>query len=126
MIRTVVITGALLLAVGAVMAQQDLAVKQDNLMRSQARSLYGVILKMAKGDTPYDQRRVDAAIAQLEESVSTIGKVFETNPGEDVGERDLTDRRRRSGRTRADFDSRIRRSPRRSPSSRVRSATSPA
>ena len=84
MMRTVVVAGALLLGVGAVMAQQDIAVKQDNLMRAQAKSLYGVILKMTKGEIPYDQKAVDAAIAQLEESVPTIAKVFETNPKEDV------------------------------------------
>ena len=84
MIRTVVVAGALLLGAGAVMAQQDVAVKQDNLMRAQGKSMYGVILKMTKGDIPYDQKAVDAALAQLEESVPTIPKVFETNPKEDV------------------------------------------
>lgn len=82
--RTIVVAAALLLAAGAATAQQDVAVKQDNLMRAQARSMYGVILKMTKDDIPYDQKAVDAAIAQLEESVPTIPKVFETNPGEDV------------------------------------------
>ena len=48
------------------MAQQDVAVKQDNLMRAQGKSMYGVILKMVKGEIPYDQEAVDAAIAQLE------------------------------------------------------------
>ena len=84
MIRTVVVAGALLLGAGAVMAQQDVAVKQDNLMRAQGKSMYGVILKMTKGDIPYEQKAVDAAIAQLEQSVPTIPKVFETNPKEDV------------------------------------------
>lgn len=84
MMRTVVVAGALLLGVGAVMAQQDIAVKQDNLMRAQGKSMYGVILKMTKGEIPYDQKAVDAAIAALEESVPMIAKVFATNPKEDV------------------------------------------
>ena len=84
MIRTVVVAGTLLLGIGAAMAQQDVAVKQDNLMRAQGKSMYGVILKMTKGEIPYDQKAVDAAIAQLEESVPTIAKVFEINPKEDV------------------------------------------
>ena len=37
MMRTFVVAGALLLGVGAVMAQQDVALKQDNLMRAQAK-----------------------------------------------------------------------------------------
>ena len=84
MTRIVVVVGAWLLGAGAAMAQQDVAVKQDNLMRAQGKSMYGVILKMTKGEIPYDQKTVDAAIAQLEQSVPTIAKVFETNPREDV------------------------------------------
>jgi cytochrome c556 len=84
MIRMVVIAVALLLGAGAAMAQQELAVKQDNLMRAQAKSLYTVMLKTVKGEVPYDQNAIDAAIAQLEKSVPTIADVFATNPKEDV------------------------------------------
>jgi cytochrome c556 len=82
--RAVVAVGAFLFGMGAVMADQKLAVEQDNLMRAQAKSLYGIMLKMAKGDVPYDQKAVDDALAQLEASVPTIPKVFEQNPKEDV------------------------------------------
>jgi cytochrome c556 len=84
MMRTVVVAGALLLGAGAVMAQQEIAVQQDNLMRSQAKSMYGVILKMTKGEIPYDQKQVDAAIADREQSVAKIAKTFEVNPKQDV------------------------------------------
>jgi len=89
MIRTVVVAGALLLGVGlfgvgAVMAQQDVAVKQDNLMRAQGKSMYGVILKTVKGEIPYDQKAIDAAFKDLEASVPTIPNAFATNPKEDV------------------------------------------
>ena len=82
--RTIVAVAALLLGAGGVMADQQLAVKQDNLMRSQAKSLYSVIGKMLKGDIPYDQKAVDDAIAQLESSVATIAATFAENPKEDV------------------------------------------
>ena len=76
MMRTVlVVVGALLLGVGAVMAQQEIAVQQDNLMRGQAKSLYTVILKMVKGEIPYNQAAVDTAIKDLEESVPKIAIV---------------------------------------------------
>src|SRR6202048_4563651 len=84
MIRMVVVAGALLLGAGAVMAQQDIAVKQDNLMRAQGKSMYGVILKTVKGEIPYDQKAINSAIAQLEESLPTIPTVFATNPKQDV------------------------------------------
>lgn len=82
--RTIVVLGTLLLGAGAVMAQQEIAVQQDNLMRSQAKAMYGVILKMTKGDIPYDQKAVDDAIASLEADVGKIAKTFEVNPKQDV------------------------------------------
>jgi len=82
--RTLIVAGTLLLGAGAVMAQQEIAVQQDNLMRSQAKSMYGVILKMTKGDIPYNQKAVDQALADLEQSVAKIAKTFETNPKQDV------------------------------------------
>ena len=84
MMRTVVVVGTLLLGAGAAMAQQEIAVQQDNLMRGQAKPMYGIILKMVKGEIPYDQAAVDDSIKYLEESVPKIPTVFATNPKEDV------------------------------------------
>jgi cytochrome c556 len=84
MMRTVVVVGTLLLGAGAVMAQQEIAVQQDNLMRGQAKSLYDVMLKMVKGQIPYNQKAVDAAIAELEVSVPKIPATFATNPKQNV------------------------------------------
>ena len=82
--RTMIVATTLLLGAGAVMAQQEVAIQQDNLMRSQAKSLYTVIQKMTKGDIPYDQKAVDEAIANLETDVAKIAKTFEVNPKQDV------------------------------------------
>ena len=104
--RTVVVVGALLLGVGAVLAQQDVAVKQDNLMRTQGKSMYGVILKMTKGEIPYDKKAADAAIAALQESVPTIPQVFETNPKEDVVNATYGSSQK-IWQNKADFDSKV-------------------
>ena len=106
MMRMVVVAGTLLLAAGAVMAQQDIAVKQDNLMRAQGKSVYVVILKTVKGEVPYDQKAIDAAIAQLEESVPTIAGVFATNPKQDVVNATYGSSQK-IWQNKADFDSRI-------------------
>lgn len=82
--RILIVAGTLVLGAGAVMAQQEIAVQQDNLMRSQAKSMYGVILKMTKGEIPYDQKAVDKAVASLEADVAKIAKTFEVNPKQDV------------------------------------------
>ena len=106
MARTLVVAGALVLGVGAAMAQQEIAVKQDNLMRAQAKSLYTVMLKTAKGEIPYDQAAIDAALAQLEESVPTIPTVFATNPKEDVVNATYGSSQK-IWQNKADFDSKV-------------------
>ena len=106
MMRTVVVVGTLLLGAGAVMAQQEIAVQQDNLMRGQAKSLYDVMLKMVKGQIPYDQKAVDAAIKELEESVPKIPSVFATNPKQDVVNATYGSSQK-IWQNKADFDSRI-------------------
>ena len=104
--RMMIAVSTLLLGVGAVMAQQEIAVQQDNLMRSQAKSLYTVILKMTKGDIPYDQKAVNEAIANLEADVAKIAKTFEVNPKQDVVNATYG-ASQKVWQNKADFDSKI-------------------
>jgi cytochrome c556 len=106
MMRTVVVVGTLLLGIGAVMAQQEIAVQQDNLMRGQAKSLYTVMLKMVKGEIPYNQASVDTAIRDLEQSVPKIPTVFATNPKEDVVNATYGSSQK-IWQNKADFDSKV-------------------
>src|SRR5581483_12155090 len=76
MMRIALVLGALWLSLGSAMAQQSVAVEQDNLMRAQGKSMYGVLGKTIKGEIPYDQKAIDAAIADLEASVPKIPKTF--------------------------------------------------
>lgn len=103
-----VLVAAAVLAAGAtaVMAQQEIAVQQDNLMRGLARNLYGTMLKTAKGDTKYDQAAIDNALAELEQGVARIARTFEINPKEDV--KDATyGASQKIWQNKADFDSKI-------------------
>jgi cytochrome c556 len=106
MMRTVVVVGTSLLGIGAVMAQQEIAVQQDNLMRGQAKSLYTVMLKMVKGEIPYNQASVDTAIRDLEQSVPKIPTVFATNPKEDVVNATYGSSQK-IWQNKADFDSKV-------------------
>jgi cytochrome c556 len=106
MIRIVVVAGTLLIGASPAMAQQNLAVKQDNLMRDQSKQLYGVILKTVKGEIPYDQKSIDAALTQLGESVGTIPTVFATNPKEHVVNATYGSSRK-IWQNKADFDSKV-------------------
>ena len=104
--RTIVVAGILLLGASAVMAQQEIAVQQDNLMRSQGKSMYNVILKMTKGETPYNQKAVDEAFTNLEVDVAKIGKTFEVNPKQDVVNATYG-ASQKIWRNKTDFDSKI-------------------
>jgi cytochrome c556 len=104
--RMVMVAGGVLLGASAVMAQQEIAVQQDNLMRAQAKSMYNVIGKMVKGDIPYDQEAVDTALADLEMNVAKIATVFATNPNEDVKDARYTSSPK-IWQNKADFDSKI-------------------
>jgi cytochrome c556 len=94
------------LGVSAVMAQQEVAVQQQNLMKSQGRSMYGVVLKMVKGDTPFDKAAADAALKALADDVAKIPTVFTTNPKEDV--KDATfGASQKIWQNKADFDAKV-------------------
>lgn len=104
--RMMIVGGILLLSAGAVMAQQEIAVQQDNLMRSIAKNQYGIIQKMTKGDIPYDRKAADQAIAGIEADVAKIAKTFAVNPKQDVVNATYG-ASQKVWQNKADFDSKI-------------------
>lgn len=76
MMRTVVVVGTLLLSAGAVVAQQDLVNQAQNLMKANGKNLGGVLGPMFKGEKPYDQAAVDAALAQLDDTAKKLPTMF--------------------------------------------------
>lgn len=96
----------LLIGVGAVVAQQDVAERQDNLMKAMARSLYGVLGRTVRGQSAYDQAAIDAALVQLEQNVGKIADVFAINPKEDVFGADYGSSPK-IWQNKADFDSKV-------------------
>lgn len=104
--RMMIVGGILLLGAGAGMAQQEIAVQQDNLMRSIAKNQYGIIQKMTKGDIPYDRKAADQAIAGIEADVAKIAKTFAVNPKQDVVNATYG-ASQKVWQNKADFDSKI-------------------
>ena len=104
--RIVVAVGTLLLATGAVLAQQEVAVQQQNLMKAQGKNMYGVLLKMVKGETPYDQAAANAALTALEADVTKIPTVFTPNPKVDVVDATFGSSQK-IWQSKADFDAKV-------------------
>jgi len=77
--RMFVTVAAVLLGIGAVYAQQDVVNQRQTSMKENGKHLGGVLGAMAKGEKPYDQAAVDAAISKLAENAKTIGTPFPEN-----------------------------------------------
>jgi cytochrome c556 len=75
MMRTVVIVGTLLLGVGAVVAQQDQVKQTQSMMKGNGKNA-GALAAMVKGEKPYDQATVDAAMGQFEDTVKKFPTLF--------------------------------------------------
>jgi cytochrome c556 len=104
--RLILAAAALLVGVSALTAQQNIAVEQDNLMKSLARPMYGVLGRMVRGTVAYDQAAIEAALVQLEEGVGKTPSVFATNPKEDVVNADYGSSQK-IWQNKADFDSKV-------------------
>jgi cytochrome c556 len=75
MMRTVVIAGAFLLAAGAVMAQQDQVKDTQTMMKGNGKNA-GALAAMIKGEKPYDQATVDAALKQFADTGKKLPTLF--------------------------------------------------
>jgi cytochrome c556 len=75
MMRTAVVVGALLLGVGVVAAQQDQVKQTQDMMKGNGKNA-GALAAMVKGEKPYDQAAVNAALAQFEDTVRKFPTLF--------------------------------------------------
>ena len=75
MMRTVLVVGTLLLGVGVVAAQQDQLKATQAMMKGNGKNA-GALAAMVKGEKPYDQAAVDAALAQFEDTVKKFPTLF--------------------------------------------------
>lgn len=74
MLRGLVVAGALLIGVSAVMAQD--AVKDAQATMKATGKNAGALAAMVKGEKPYDQAAVDAAFAQFEQTAKKLPTLF--------------------------------------------------
>jgi cytochrome c556 len=109
--RSLVVISALGLGLTAVVAQQqqeaDKAAKaQQDLMKSIAKSQYGVLSRIARGQAPYDQAAIDGALAQLEQDVGKIAATFAEKPKANLPDATYVSSPK-VWENKADFDSKI-------------------
>ena len=73
--RVLVVAGVLLLSVGAVVAQQEVANQTQTTMKATGRAM-GSLAPMVKGEKPYDQAVVDTALSQLQDTAKKLPTMF--------------------------------------------------
>ena len=74
--RVLVVAGALLLSVGAVIAQQDVVKQDQAIMKGNGKALGAVLAPMFKGEKPYDQAVVDEALKTLDDTAKKLPTMF--------------------------------------------------
>jgi cytochrome c556 len=85
MMRAVVVAGTLLLGISAVVAQQDQVKQTQTVMKNNGKNA-AALAAMAKGEKPYDQATVNAALAQFEETAKKLPTLFpESSKGQKTG-----------------------------------------
>jgi len=75
MMRTVIVVGTLLLGAGVVAAQQDQVKATQDMMKGNGKNA-GALAAMVKGEKPYDQAAVNAALAQFEDTIKKFPTLF--------------------------------------------------
>jgi cytochrome c556 len=76
MMRIVVVLATLVLGAGAVMAQQDAVKNAQDTMKANGKNVGRVLGPMFKGEKPYDQAAVDAALVQLADTAKKLPAMF--------------------------------------------------
>ena len=74
--RVLVVAGALLLSVGAGVAQQDIVKQDQTIMKANGKALGGQLGSMFKGEKPYDQAVVDEALKTLDDTAKKLPTMF--------------------------------------------------
>ena len=65
----------MLLSIGAVVAQQDVANQTQTTMKATGRAM-GSLAPMVKGEKPYDQAVVDTALTQVNDTAKKLPAMF--------------------------------------------------
>jgi len=75
MMRAVVAVGVLMFGMTAVIAQQDQLKETQTIMKGNGKNA-GALSAIVKGEKPYDQATVDAALAQFDDTAKKLPKLF--------------------------------------------------
>jgi cytochrome c556 len=73
--RSILVAGVLLLGLGSVMAETDQVKDAQTIMKGNGKNA-GALAAMIKGEKPYDQTTVNAALAQFDDTAKKLPTLF--------------------------------------------------
>jgi cytochrome c556 len=73
--RSILVAGALLLGLSGVMAEPDQVKDTQAMMKGNGKNA-GALSAIVKGEKPYDQATVDAALAQFDDTAKKLPTLF--------------------------------------------------
>jgi cytochrome c556 len=73
--RSILVAGALLLGLGGAMAEQDQLKETQAMMKGNGKNA-GALAAIVKGEKPYDQATVDAALVQFNDTAKKLPTLF--------------------------------------------------
>lgn len=76
MMRPVAAIAVILFGVGVVAAEQNALKESTALMKANGKNMGRVLSPMVKGEKPYDQAAVDAALAQLADTAKKLPALY--------------------------------------------------
>jgi cytochrome c556 len=76
--RSILVAGVLLLGLGSVMAETDQVKDAQTIMKGNGKNA-GALAAMIKGEKPYDQATVNAALAQFDDTAKKLPTLFPEN-----------------------------------------------
>ena len=76
MMRLMIAAAVLTIGAATVAAQSDPVRERAELMGDQGEYIYGTLNKMARGDIPYDQAKVNEAFAKLKEIAPKLATLY--------------------------------------------------
>ncbi|MGL5167240.1 MAG: c-type cytochrome [Afipia sp.] len=74
--RSVLVAAMIVLGATTVVAEQALIEQSHALMKANGKNLGGVLSPMARGEKPYDQAAIDAALTQLDETAKKLPSLY--------------------------------------------------
>lgn len=84
MMMRILLAGAMLgLGATSLVAQSSPVRERALLMKEQGRAFYGTLNRMARGQDPYDQAKVDQAFAILAQTAPKLPALYASAKGED-------------------------------------------